>query len=63
MPADQFLAEATRVADALLEVQTRVNAQIDAALTELLPGVQQRLGVAPDPGPAHGTTEEAPHPR
>ncbi|WP_164702757.1 3-deoxy-7-phosphoheptulonate synthase [Modestobacter sp. KNN46-3] len=49
MPADQLLDEATRIADALLEVQTRVNAQIDAALTELLPGVQQRLGAAPAP--------------
>ncbi|MBB3674850.1 3-deoxy-7-phosphoheptulonate synthase [Modestobacter versicolor] len=45
--ADQLLDEATRVADHLLEVQTRVNAQIDATLAELLPGVQQRLGVAP----------------
>jgi len=44
---DQFLAEATRIADALLEVQTTVNGQIDAALAELLPGVQQRLGVSP----------------
>ncbi len=47
IPADQILDEATRVADLLLDVQTRVNAQIDAALTDLLPGVQQRLGVAP----------------
>src|SRR3954466_2228964 len=45
IPADQILAVATRVADQLLEVQTRVNGQIDAALAELLPGVQQRLGV------------------
>ena len=44
VPADQLLAEATRVADALLDVQTRVNAQIDAALTDLLPAVRQRLG-------------------
>ena len=50
IPADQILNEATRVADLLLDVQTRVNAQIDAALTELLPGVQQRLGVAPADG-------------
>ncbi|MCZ2818106.1 3-deoxy-7-phosphoheptulonate synthase [Modestobacter sp. VKM Ac-2984] len=49
MPADQLLDEATRIADALLDVQTRVNAQIDAALTELLPGVQQRLGAGPAP--------------
>jgi 3-deoxy-7-phosphoheptulonate synthase len=35
---------ASRIADLLLDVQTRVNGQIDAALAELLPGVQQRLG-------------------
>jgi 3-deoxy-7-phosphoheptulonate synthase len=35
------------VADLLLEVQTRVNGQIDAALAELLPGVEQRLGLGP----------------
>jgi 3-deoxy-7-phosphoheptulonate synthase len=45
LPADQLLPAATRVADHLLEVQTRVNAQIDATLAELLPDVQQRLGV------------------
>ena len=45
IPADQILETATRIADALLEVQTRVNGQIDATLAELLPGVQQRLGI------------------
>src|SRR3954469_19029029 len=45
--ADQLLHEATRTADRLLEVQTRVNAQIDETLAELLPGVQQQLGVSP----------------
>jgi len=45
--ADQLLSEAARIADALLEVQTRVNAQIDATLAGLLPGVQQALGVSP----------------
>ncbi|MGY1815265.1 3-deoxy-7-phosphoheptulonate synthase [Blastococcus sp. SYSU D00820] len=45
VPADQILAAATRITDALLEVQTRVNQQIDDTLTDLLPGVQQRLGV------------------
>src|SRR3954470_12037424 len=45
--ADQLLHEATRIADRLLEVQTRVNAQIDETLAELLPGVQQQLGVSP----------------
>ena len=47
IPADQILDAATRIADQLLDVQTRVNGQIDATLAELLPGVQQRLGVEP----------------
>ncbi|WP_448616650.1 3-deoxy-7-phosphoheptulonate synthase [Modestobacter sp. URMC 112] len=42
---DRILEAATRVADHLLDVQTRVNAQIDATLADLLPGVRQRLGV------------------
>src|SRR3954463_11504106 len=45
IPADPILDAATRIADHLLDVQTRVNAQIDAALADLLPDVQQRLGV------------------
>jgi 3-deoxy-7-phosphoheptulonate synthase len=45
IPADQILDVATRIADSLLDVQTRVNGQIDAALAELLPGVQRSLGV------------------
>ncbi|SNS21149.1 3-deoxy-D-arabinoheptulosonate-7-phosphate synthase [Geodermatophilus pulveris] len=45
MAADPVLDVATRIADSLLEVQTRVNAQIDATLAELLPAVRQRLGV------------------
>jgi 3-deoxy-7-phosphoheptulonate synthase len=45
MPAERILDVATRVADELVDVQTRVNGQIDAALAELLPGVQRRLGV------------------
>jgi 3-deoxy-7-phosphoheptulonate synthase len=45
VPAAEILGAATRIADLLLDVQTRVNAQIDAALTDLLPEVQQRLGV------------------
>src|SRR4051794_41096485 len=48
--ADQLLSEATRIADRLLEVQTRVNAQIGETLAELLPGVQQQLGVSPGEG-------------
>jgi 3-deoxy-7-phosphoheptulonate synthase len=47
IPADQILAEATRIAEQLLEVQTRVNGQIDAALADLLPDVRRRLGVEP----------------
>jgi 3-deoxy-7-phosphoheptulonate synthase len=42
---DRILAEATRIADLLVDVQTRVNARIDAALTELLPAVQRELGL------------------
>jgi 3-deoxy-7-phosphoheptulonate synthase len=45
VPADRILDEAARIADLLLDVQTRVNAQIDATHAELLPQVQQRLGV------------------
>lgn len=45
VPADQILDTASRIADHLLEVQTRVNGQIDAALADLLPEVRQRLGV------------------
>ena len=43
IPADRILDAATRIADLLLDVQTRVNGQIDAALTDLLPDVRQRL--------------------
>ncbi|MGY1721229.1 3-deoxy-7-phosphoheptulonate synthase [Blastococcus sp. SYSU DS0552] len=46
--AEPVLAAATRVAELLLEVQTRVNRRIDAELAELLPGVQRQVGVAPD---------------
>ncbi|SNR22983.1 3-deoxy-7-phosphoheptulonate synthase [Blastococcus mobilis] len=45
VPATELLGAATRIADLLLDVQARVNAQVDAALTDLLPEVQQRLGV------------------
>jgi 3-deoxy-7-phosphoheptulonate synthase len=48
VPADRILPAAAEVADLLVEVQTRVNGQIDAALAELLPGVLQRLGVPAD---------------
>ncbi|SDP35414.1 3-deoxy-D-arabinoheptulosonate-7-phosphate synthase [Klenkia soli] len=46
-PAD-LLPTATRIADALLEVQQRVNEQVDATHAQLLPGVQALLGVEPD---------------
>ncbi|MGZ4621758.1 MAG: 3-deoxy-7-phosphoheptulonate synthase [Blastococcus sp.] len=45
VPATEILEAATRIADLLLDVQTRVNAHIDAALTDLLPDVRQRLGI------------------
>ncbi|SEL07943.1 3-deoxy-D-arabinoheptulosonate-7-phosphate synthase [Blastococcus sp. DSM 46786] len=48
MTTEPLLPAATRVAELLLEVQTRVNGRIDAELAELLPGVQQQLGVSPD---------------
>jgi 3-deoxy-7-phosphoheptulonate synthase len=49
VPAAELLAEATQIADLLLDVQSRVNAQIDATLSDLLPEVQQRLGVGQTP--------------
>jgi 3-deoxy-7-phosphoheptulonate synthase len=48
IPADEILDVAARITDQLLDVQTRVNRQIDAALAELLPAVQRRLGVEPE---------------
>ncbi|MGY1722646.1 3-deoxy-7-phosphoheptulonate synthase [Blastococcus sp. SYSU DS0533] len=48
MTAEPLLTSATRVAELLLEVQTRVNRRIDAELAELLPGVQRQLGVSPN---------------
>ena len=47
--ADAMLEQATRIAELLVDVQTRVNARIDGALTELLPEVVRRLGVADVP--------------
>ena len=44
-PGDQILDVATRIADQLLDVQALVNGQIDAVLADLLPDVQQSLGV------------------
>jgi 3-deoxy-7-phosphoheptulonate synthase len=48
IPADEILDVAARITDQLLDVQTRVNRQIDAALAELLPAVRHRLGVEPE---------------
>jgi 3-deoxy-7-phosphoheptulonate synthase len=45
IPADQLLDVAVRITDELLDIQTRVNAQIDTALSELLPDVERRLGL------------------
>ncbi|SCX55752.1 3-deoxy-D-arabinoheptulosonate-7-phosphate synthase [Klenkia marina] len=55
MPApEELLPTATRIAEALLEVQQRVNDRVDATHAELLPAVQAALGIAPgdavDPG-------------
>lgn len=46
---DRILTEATRIADLLVDVQTQVNARIDAALAELLPAVQQELDAGNEP--------------
>lgn len=45
-PADQVLEAAQRIADHLLEVQRRVNEQMDAMQAELLPDVRHTLGYA-----------------
>jgi 3-deoxy-7-phosphoheptulonate synthase len=42
--ADRILDVSRRIADHLLEVQSRVNRQIDAMQADLLPGVQRQLG-------------------
>src|SRR5438067_11638140 len=43
--AEEILDVAERITDSLLDVQSQVNARIDAALAELLPDVQRRWGV------------------
>ena len=46
---DRILAEATRIAELLVDVQTRVNARIDGALAELHSGdatARERAGSA-----------------
>src|SRR3954451_10526190 len=50
IPADRVLAESRRIADHLLDVQRRVNAQVGAMHAELLPEVQRQLG-HPDADP------------
>jgi 3-deoxy-7-phosphoheptulonate synthase len=44
IPADRVLDESRRIAEHLLDVQRRVNAQIDAMHSELLPEVRRQLG-------------------
>jgi 3-deoxy-7-phosphoheptulonate synthase len=44
LPADRMLEVAKRIADHLLDVQGRVNAQMDAMQSELLPEVRRQLG-------------------
>ncbi len=44
MSADRLLDVSRRIADHLLDVQNRVNRQIDAMQADLLPGVQRQLG-------------------
>jgi len=45
IPADRVLDVAAGIADHLLDVQRQVNQQIDATQADLLPAVQQRLGL------------------
>ena len=55
--ADRLLDRAQRIADLLLDVQRRVNDQIDATQSRLLPEVRQQLGEpAPEPVDLAGLT-------
>jgi 3-deoxy-7-phosphoheptulonate synthase len=55
--ADRVLAVAQRIADHLLDVQRRVNEQIDATQSELLPEVRRQLGSEePEPVDLPGLT-------
>ena len=55
--ADRLLDRAQRIADHLLDVQRRVNEQIDATQSELLPEVRQQLGSRePEPVDLSGLT-------
>ena len=56
-PADRLLDDARRIADLLLDVQRRVNEQIDATQSTLLPDVRQQLGSQePEPVDLSGLT-------
>ena len=54
--ADRILAVAQRIADHLLDVQRRVNEQIDATQSQLLPEVRRQLGYEPEPADLAGLT-------
>ena len=54
--ADQFLVVAQRIADHLLDVQRRVNEQIDATQSQLLPEVRRQLGYEPEAADLAGLT-------
>jgi len=54
--ADRFLEVAQRIADHLLDVQRRVNEQIDATQSQLLPEVRRQLGYEPEPADLAGLT-------
>jgi 3-deoxy-7-phosphoheptulonate synthase len=57
VPAEEILDRAQRIADLLLDVQRRVNDQIDATQSQLLPEVRQQLGDQdPDPVDLSGLT-------
>jgi 3-deoxy-7-phosphoheptulonate synthase len=54
--ADRMLVVAQRIADHLLDVQRRVNEQIDAMQSQLLPEVRRQLGYEPEPADLGGLT-------
>jgi 3-deoxy-7-phosphoheptulonate synthase len=55
--ADRILAVAQRIADHLLDVQRRVNEQIDATQSQWLPAVREQLGYGdPEPVDLSGLT-------
>ena len=54
--ADQILVVAQRIADHLLDVQRRVNEQVDATQSQLLPEVRRQLGYQPEAADLAGLT-------